>query len=299
MNDADFRRACESERQRVRLLDCSDDDFEGEMLALDQHLQEKNIPVHGRQLWAVGELCTKYGFSLVLGEPLANRVSDWMRARYEDRLKVDFSLGYSPVLIHGDCYQLKVPALFFGGYIIAIAPPTPRMPGRNVINVLDLIKDLPTKVANSLTTVELLGLQAKFGEFTQGLTVAMSVRAETHYKEALGDLSAASEAITKTGFEIGRSRWGSLQYAEKTIKAWILDLGEEPQKIHDLSKLAKRASELGLPPIDSQDLALAQCEPDVRYWKDGLTLQEAVKAYEAALRIGAHVVSNRPRAQRA
>ena len=234
---------------KKRLATCSEGEFDRDMQAVDEVLRQREVPIGARELQAIPEICRKYGFSLGLHEPLAIRISGWLRARYGDRLKIDLSLGYYPVVIKvkGDVFRLRVPMLIAGGRIVCIAPPTPSIPNCPVINALDLVDRLPSDVAESLRTSELREIQTLFCEAEQNLRTIAPVMNAAGYKEGLSDLSTAVNTLTQDRPSIGESRWASLQSAEKFLKAWMNEKGVTFNWVHDLTQLADVAVANGLP----------------------------------------------------
>ena len=62
-------------------------------------MAQEEVPIVGRPLRAVQAVCMKGGFGLTLVEPLAERIKVWFDAQYGERLKLDLSMGYGPVVI--------------------------------------------------------------------------------------------------------------------------------------------------------------------------------------------------------
>ena len=81
------------------------------------------------------------------------------------------------------------------------------------------------------------------------------------------------------------AKWASLQAAEKFLKAYIVQQGTKPGRIHVLRNLADVAESLGLRPIPRTVVALAECSPSARYEAASVSRAEAVDGYRAAVEI--------------
>jgi len=205
-------------RHKHRLLTCSNQEFNAEMEAINEPLQSRNSPLSGRELQGVSELCTKYGFSLALHEPLAQRISKWAKERYGQRLNADLSLGYCPILIRGDVYRMRVPMLLYDDHITCVAPPTHQSQNFPIINAIELSEDLPQTVAERLSTSEFLAIRTTFLEAKTSLEAIGKVRNVTPFSSGFGDLEAACDQLTK-------NRWHTHEdSAEQTVACvmWLL-----------------------------------------------------------------------------
>jgi HEPN domain-containing protein len=157
--------------------------------------------------------------------------------------------------------------------------------GAKEINVLDNIVGLSSEMRHRLRGIELARILRDFvggfryREFKLDGSEPLVMR-------AFEDLEQSAEEIVNRQYE--RSRWASLQAAEKILKATLSTRNIQIPRSHDLKKVSALVeSNVGVS-IPRRWLAMAQCEPDIRY-EDGATLRGSVAAHRAALRIAARV----------
>src|SRR5688500_8575902 len=110
----------------------NDDEFEERVERVDSPLREEECPIAGRPLRAIGVVARELREELIVaplperppragcytGDDLSIRTSAWFDDRYGDRLLVDMSPGRAVILLRGDPWLLKVPALY-GSWEIA------------------------------------------------------------------------------------------------------------------------------------------------------------------------------------
>ena len=98
-------------------------EFEELMIEIDKILTEKDIPIQARSIQALAEAGSLLGIQNMKivpiqsepiegvygGDSLLAHIVKWIDDRYGDRLKMDFSLGYSLVVIRGTPWQIKFP----------------------------------------------------------------------------------------------------------------------------------------------------------------------------------------------
>lgn len=275
---------------KARLTSCSDPEFHSFMLGVNEELQLMKAPIGQRPLQAISLICRRGEFALALDEPLAKRIDSWFKTEYADGLSVDLSLGYGPVLLHGDLYRMQVPLLMFGGQIVCV-PGSPS-PGRvPIVNVLDLIEKLSPSRRMSLLNEDCAGLRRTFLSRMDSYSTIMHVLNESGFETAMGDLEAAVATLFGRKPQLGLSRWSCLQAAEKFIKAWLSKKGVRYQHIHDVSKLVKLAEPTGLGTVDAADIVDVQCHAGIRYDDSACHPSECVAAYDAALRICATIAA--------
>ena len=88
--------------------------------------------------------------------------------------------------------------------------------------------------------------------------------------------------------DYNNSKWASLQFAEKSMKAKLEQNGITFGRIHRLSDLADRLSRLGMN-IPSQIIENIQCSAGVRYGEVSVTKREAILAIQSALALFADI----------
>ena len=249
------------------LLAVDDRQFSALMAEVDVWLKEEEVPIFARPLQAVPVVCKKGGFSLILGEPLAERIKVWFDNQYGERLKVDLSLGYGPVVIGGDLYKMRSPSLFAGGQIVCTAGKVKQVGAVPIVNVLEFIDGLTDQRANDLKASELQALQQ---EFIQRQTLFVDLRHlqnDDAFNVAQGDLKSAVDFLFQERPQVGAARWACLQAVEKFLKRWISKHVATVQWTHELALLNDQAASLGLARVADADLAVVQCPPGVRYGK--------------------------------
>lgn len=271
------------------LLAADDREFSARMEEVNAQLKDRDIPIFQRPLQAVPIVCQRGGFSLGLHEPLAERMKSWFDARYEERLKIDLSLGYGPVLIRGDVFRMCSPLLMFGGRIVCISGKVEPFGAVPIVNVLDHVDGLSDQLASILSTNELWALQQQFTVRQKLFLALRNVQNDELFKIALGDLNSAVDFLFQERPQVGQARWACLQAVEKFLKGWIRKQGGTPPTNHKLGHLHTLASSLGLSGLDASDIAVVQCRAGVRYGEVTVSNEEVVAGFNAALRACAFI----------
>lgn len=291
-------------------------EFEELMFEIDKILTEKEIPIQARSIQALAEAGSLLGIQnmkilpieskpiqgVYEGDSLLAHIDEWIQDRYGDRLKMDFSLGYSLVVIRQTPWLIKFPFMVGNIRIICERDLTKKFqtfvvnksggpPKRPEINLLSLIENLPQQLASELTNGELEKLLHNFACFLD-----FFIKAHEHSKNeqlitiGLTDLKDSANYCVNGRITYGLSRWASLQAAEKFLKFYIEKKGEKYPYIHDLDKLAEQACRLGLPSIENKIIADTNCDPKVRYRTSTDLTSDIVDAHLGALRIGTLVI---------
>jgi hypothetical protein len=291
------------------------EEFEALMREVDAALQGQRVPIHAREIGAMGEVAQRLGVDIICGplrtppipgnykgESLSGHILEWIRNRYGDRLKIPFANGYSVLLLRGDPWLLKFPVIY--GKVTVVCDrdlskqyPTfvmsrPDQPEQEAFfNVLRCIQNLPQGLANELTGSELREILGYFQFGHKFLNKLNSYCREGELAmTALADLNASAKMATVTPPEYGQSRWVSLQAAEKFLKYYTESKKANFPRIHELSTLAGLAVALGLPEIDSSVLKAAQCSAGVRYTTQIHSVVDVIEAHKSAMRIGSAVI---------
>lgn len=92
----------------------------------------------------------------------------------------------------------------------------------------------------------------------------------------------------------GLAKWAAQQMVEKSLKAYIVQKNGQNStmklRTHDLKKLSEIASKYGLKLYE--DLILnVNCLPGVRYEEEHISLESAVTAQHAALKLCSQIAS--------
>jgi hypothetical protein len=289
---------------RPSLVLTSEAEFEGLMAQIDEELIREGVPVPARALRAGLKVTSKYDIVLELfprereikpgvftPDQISVRIHDWMRRRYGDKLKIDFTLGRVAFPFRGALYAVRCPTVF-GTARFVCEPKTfgqPRNPlGVNtvpVLNILDSIDGFTADMAASLTGEEAVRIVAAFSTGS-GAFLALQALRDVHFVgEATGDLHAAATHMLSTPQQLGLSRWASLQAVEKLWKAYIKAAGGTVKVHHKLNEHAQQAAKLGLPLPPPGYIADVQCLAGVRYGEVPVTEEETVKAHLVSLEI--------------
>jgi len=280
----------DSRFDKQALLAADDRQFSALMAEVDVCLKEE-VPIFARPLRAIPVVCKKGGFSLVLGEPLAERIRVWYDAQYGERIKVDLSLSYGPVVIRGDLYKMRSPWLTAGSRIVCSAGKVEPFGAVPIVNVLGFINGLTEQRKNELKTSELRALQQAFIQRQTLFVDLWHLQNDDAFKVAQGDLKSVADFLSQERPQLGAARRACLQAVEKFLKGWIRKHGAIATKTHTLALLNDRASSLGLARVSEVDLEVIQCLAGVRYGETPVSTEKVVDAFNAALRCCAFIAN--------
>ena len=194
-------------------------------------------------------------------------------------------------MIRGDPWRLYIPRVFGSVAFVCdrrLAPYRGRpafSSGGNtpVFNILNAIQDLPDGLAASLTKEELESLVLFFVSAGQATTALEETLSAPLVPEARDDLRAAVEQLlSKPSSNCGFSKWSSLQFVEKLLKAYLTMRSTPFRRIHELSELANLAEDTGLL-VNRTALQAVQCAAAVRYDSQTVSLSEALAAHHSSL----------------
>ncbi len=278
-------------------------EFQKLIETVDEHLKNRNIPIHARPIQAVIEIAKllkikeiplvpiKYADNSETAE-IVSRIHNWYEIRYSNRLKIHLGPGSVAILIKGDPWQIIFPRFY--GKVMFVCDPAlekyrelPKIATNKpiVYNMLLCIKDLTNEISNSLTNKELENI---FEFFIFALNVLESLyqyRGLPFLAEAKSDLEIAVSNIVSNHPNFGISKWSSLQFAEKTLKSFLKTKSIQFPFTHDLSALLKLTKTCGLTGVEDKIAEKIQCNPDIRYQSRTVTLEDAVSAHHSALDI--------------
>jgi hypothetical protein len=291
----------------------SEAEFVALMEAVDSRLQAENVPIPARELAGIRQLCQILALELRItypdreprdgvyeGDDLAMRATRWFRARYGDRLNVDYSPGRMVVLLRGDVWVFILPRILGGGRVVFFASRTEpttlpakaelirpedtrqRPPSR--YNILDALVGLSDELRQALTDDELRALHFAFMTGLGAYEAMRKVRDMRFVPEALADHAQTVASLTANAHaHPGQARWSALQATEKMYKAYLKATGAEVPPVHNLSRLSAVAAERGLVEADPYLVAAVQCTAGVRYGDVPVSIPEAIAAHHAAL----------------
>ena len=99
-----------------------EEEFEVLMREVDQELQDREVPIHARELTDLAEVARILGVRMkggpldtgpipgvYTGDSLSAHVFEWIEKRYGDRLKVDFRIGRTVFLLRGAAWLIRFP----------------------------------------------------------------------------------------------------------------------------------------------------------------------------------------------
>ncbi|GMV29157.1 MAG: hypothetical protein AMXMBFR59_12820 [Rhodanobacteraceae bacterium] len=292
-------------------------EFEALMLSIDAKLQQEKVPIPWRGLKAQQEVSRRLEVEIPFNGPfdftpkpgdytwssLSGHISKWLEDRYGDRMKLDFSLGYTAIAIRNDAWLMKIPLVL--GRVQAVcdrnlAEDSPTMkvykPGEDAtplqMNVLRLLHQFPQGLANQLTTAELKFVLHVFMESLACFRYFDGTyRKENLVVMAMSDLTSSARRAAGTPEEYGMSRWDSLQAAEKLLKFFLTQRGQSFPKSHNLADLFTLAASAGLPMPPKSFIDSIQCDAGVRYEVRPYTSTEVVHAHRAAVLVGYEVAA--------
>jgi hypothetical protein len=274
---------------------------------VDATLKQKNEPIHGRPILAVGEIAQRFGIEISLRSELAARIGRWYRDRYGDRLRNRGIGGCAMTVVSEDVFRIAIPnivialqSLPLSGVVLnwnegtwnegaSIRNPQRDLSGNFVFHIRDLIE--------KLTATATLSLSASDKEVIEG-----DVLNAIHCFEKIWDLfnnpihglqiesdlvSAVDNVMRRIPPDYGNSRWSSLAAVEKSIKAlYKTKNGTEAPHTHILTHLSNLVS--NYVSLDTVLLSKVQCSPEVRY-SSSSSRQQALEAHKAALNLSAEV----------
>jgi hypothetical protein len=102
-------------------LNPTDAEFEAAMTAIDEELRRRDSRVPAREMLALAEYCHRHNVTIANYQPIANRIFDWCKRLYGDRLNVDWGFGKTVVLAKGDVCKMRI-IRFYGVMPIVCSP---------------------------------------------------------------------------------------------------------------------------------------------------------------------------------
>jgi HEPN domain-containing protein len=278
------------------------------MEELDELLRKRNVPVSSRDLVGACEVAKNYQIEIDLminkneaipnnytGNSFAAHFFNWFENRYGDNMKVDYGPGKAVILIKNDPYKIVFPRIF---------GPIPIVCDRNIqpykecqqtiakvgdpimpLNVLLFIENLNDGLINALSDKELKEILEFFISSYEAIGLLLELKDVQYIKEARGDLETAVVNIFYQPPQYGLSKWNSLQFIEKMVKAYIGVQKKNNVKTHNLFELFELAYNYGLPKISNDLIKAIQCSPSIRYESRNVKFEEVIASHHASLEI--------------
>lgn len=287
------------------------------MIETDERLREQGVAISARPFHAVPLIAARMKIAeeipidasasggQITPANLYAHIHRWYDQRYGDRLKTEVGPGNIALEIRGEAWKARLPLVYGAVEIVAdrqlSTEPNPAgiRAGRGdttpTLNVLDTIESLPQALATSLTDEELGGL---FHDFLFDFDVLQELHSRTSndalLQAAFTDLDVAVEKLVGNKPDYGQSRWSSLQFTEKALKSALQRANVQFSRTHALSKLAILGRDHGVFSVDDDLLANIQCTAGIRYGGHPATLDQALTAHRASIRVVAPLTKQRP-----
>ena len=292
----------EQEQSRPPLKITSEAEFGALMEEIDRELIDQDIAIPARPIAAGLQISKR--FDVVLNavpqdrpiepnsftpEQVSLRVHEWMKRRYGDRLKLDWTVGRTVLPLRGSLYSIRCPTVY-GTVRFVCEPDTFGQPRKTLgvnssptCNMVDLIDGFTADLALSLTPAEVVKIVAVFTSAMDSYIALHAVRDVQFVEQAWGDQEAAVRHLMEHRPQLGLAKWASLQAIEKLLKAYIATKGGTFKKHHNIKEHADEAAKLGLPPPPAQYLKDIQCSAAVRYGEESVSVTDAVTAHLISL----------------
>lgn len=276
----------------------NEQDFFKALEEIDREMKDSDIPIPARQLQGWLRFSRKFSLGLSSFDPLSDKVMDWFKTIYGNRLNVRFNNIDTVVSVRGDFYRMTIPKIW-GSFRVICDPRTvgvytgtqiakDEKDPLPVTNVLDCIKDLTIDYAITFSIEELKNLTDTFITSFSAINYINEVKNIDFIEEARADMIESVNHLIAQKPQYGSSQWSSLQATEKFIKAYIKkQIGELPNKSqhHNLEKLANKAETLGLKLSSRDELSKIQCSASVRYDSSLVKPSASLDAHYAAIKI--------------
>ncbi len=246
-------------------------DFEVYMKEIDQRLIANDVKIQDRQCVAIFEIHKDLNCNFTSKDELHNKISDWYKTRYGNRLLMSFEIGKMVVLICNNPFFVRFPVIYG-------APP---------VNPLNFIQEITPNLLNSLIKDELDYLVNFIIKNYRSFILI-----NEHRFISLSDIDIAVSQIMNQNPDYGLSKWASLQVAEKALKTYISRKNCNYPNTHSLSKLQSQAETLGLHNITDSLINQIQCSPGVRYGEEKVSLTEAVQAHQSSIELCELIAQN-------
>jgi hypothetical protein len=269
----------------------------------DEDLATKRVSIHSRPFHAFHLLAPDYvgpilGYGInkadyppFVGPNLLDRICDWYKDRYGDRVNLPSDRARIPIVVRGEVYLVRIPLVF----------------GSVRVPILRLVEGLTESMADALTETELnaiihafeagFALTYEFEDLSQELEqgkVSATGATQNMLQSAIADRDTAVQCLSGR-LDTNGACFHAQQHAEKMLKVYLLvnnvstelqlsrpPYGHDLKRIHDLCATTS-GDFLAL----SSDVGLLSNIPmDIRYTVPKVEPTVAVETAWAALRIG-------------
>jgi HEPN domain-containing protein len=271
---------------------------------IDKSLSESEVLFQQRPLHAFNRLAKKLDpegrFFMRLEEhipdddfsndALCMQVHRWYEKRYGDRIKIHMGPGSYLITIKGEPWEVELPSVY-GQVSFTIDRNLSNDnrykvndSGRQIpeINILCHVKDMTQEIASNLSDAE---REEILKDYMFGLNAVQFLRdmhKVEYMKQANNDYDTAVNNVFYKYPDYNNSKWASLQFAEKSMKAKLTQKGVSFKRSHNLSGLAKSLSTVGIN-IPAAVIDKIQCSAGVRYGEENITREDAIGAIKSSL----------------
>lgn len=284
------------------------EEFDAMMVSLDRHLASEGRAPSQRGLKAALVVSSTLGLSgtPILGGrsgrgapfspvDLLARVHDWYVDTYAEKANIDFSPGSVVMQLHGNLWRLKMPWIMGSAQAFIdrdLSNQGNRLskPGSPPVslNVLRSVEGITQPYASRLTNEDLRHVMETFAHGFLAVAWLDNLKGNDLFNEARVDYRHSVEALLRGG-ELGKARWETAQCAEKVFKGLLAQAGHSyPTKGgqgHDIAHLGDLVREKLRVRLVENDLTAAHCSTAMRYGEEKTSLDEALAAHQALLRI--------------
>lgn len=224
------------------------------------------------------------------GISLSGHIKNWCDERYGSKQKMEIDPGFVVFDFFGQRWKLAILLVIVSrnGFHIEwnCDGEKERKEGEKYfLNMRRMFIDLPNGLAKKLQNENLNYERQIVGKSICAINRLLRLEKLPYVKEALTDFRGVSSELIKDKGSFGNSRWLTLQFIEKILKAYLNFKGSKILKTHDLIKLSSATNSLGMPLLDVNDLNSVNCEATVRYGETPCTAQEALEAHHASIRL--------------
>ncbi|WP_230469837.1 HEPN domain-containing protein [Lujinxingia vulgaris] len=263
----------------------NDNDFHALMLEVDREIANEGYSISRRPLIALSKIAKRFQIPLEItpkkspqqNPSISDKVLTWYDTQFGNRLKMNMSIGRMVFSIQNDLWIARFPTIFGSADIL------------NEEFMRKSFKDLSAERWKTFTKNDVHTIRQLYSLGYSTFSLLTQHINQPLIKSALVDSEAAVEQLASDRYDYGLSKWSSLQFSEKIMKASILHNGGKIRRSHDLSKLAKDANNVGLQGSWDGIIHHIQCSPGIRYNDETCTKEEALIAHHNSIHLVAQL----------
>lgn len=264
------------------------DSFEKMMEDVDIQLGEEGVCVSKRPIFALSKIAQTLNIELPILPKIFYtfnendfslpaiiwQIDKWYQRFYNGKTKLDFSQGSFVLLIRGQPFKATIPTAY----------------GQPELNLLDYIEGLTPELCSRLPKEEIDEIKSLFLSTYYAFNKYLSSDFQKN-KAALTKLEKAVKALMQEDLNKGDALRDSLLFVEILLKNVIEKNNQNYKRTHNLRTLLDKIPRDVADSISYDDIEQVQCDANVTYDKNLTTLEEAIKAHHASLRIFAQIMS--------